>query len=246
MDVNFIMPHFDILSDINPITIYKDIEKAARTCYKSEDKISSDTASAEKIISNLIKRNHTAMLEFANITVRIVCSRGLTHELVRHRHCSFAQESTRYVSYKGAAELIVQPWIVKDLLDIDSVTEITNHDYEDACDIINRVVLTESIYYNDLIKELKNNGKEHIIHWVVSLFQSVNNYNEMLLYKDIPQNARDLLPINIKTEIVLNANIREWLHIFSLRDAPPAHPEIRYIMHNIHNHFKDVLPIIFR
>jgi len=72
------------------------MERAARTCYKSEDKIT-DT-SAERMVKSLIKSGHEAMIEFFDITVKFVTDRGVSHEIVRHRLGSYAQESTRYVS----------------------------------------------------------------------------------------------------------------------------------------------------
>lgn len=90
---------------IKPYTqIYKDFdgqkdvaEAAARTCYKSEGKIQED--SAAKLVAGLIKSGHEAMLEHASVTVKFVVDRGISHELVRHRLASFAQESTRYCNY---------------------------------------------------------------------------------------------------------------------------------------------------
>lgn len=73
------------------------IEIAGRTCYKSEDKITDD--SAKKFVKDLIKRGHEAMLEHSSLSVKFVCDRGVSHELVRHRLASFAQESTRYCNY---------------------------------------------------------------------------------------------------------------------------------------------------
>ena len=73
------------------------IEYAGRTCYKSEDKITDD--SAKKFVENLIKRGHEAMLEHSSLAVKFICDRGVSHELVRHRLASFAQESTRYCNY---------------------------------------------------------------------------------------------------------------------------------------------------
>ena len=75
------------------------MEKAGRTCYKSEDKITND--SAERFVNMLVRKDHHAMVEFSDIIVKFITNRGVTHELVRHRHCSFAQESTRYVKYEG-------------------------------------------------------------------------------------------------------------------------------------------------
>jgi len=73
------------------------IEKAGRTCYKSEDKITDE--SAKNFVASLIKRNHEAMLEHSFLSIRFICDRGVSHELVRHRLASFAQESTRYCNY---------------------------------------------------------------------------------------------------------------------------------------------------
>lgn len=84
---------------LTPITgdELKQIEYAGRTCYKSEDKITDD--SAKKFVENLIKRGHEAMLEHSSLSVKFICDRGVSHELVRHRLASFAQESTRYCNY---------------------------------------------------------------------------------------------------------------------------------------------------
>jgi thymidylate synthase (FAD) len=73
------------------------IELAARTCYKSEDKITSDSSSA--LINKLVANGHHAMLEHASASLKFVCDRGVTHEFVRHRLCAYAQESTRYCNY---------------------------------------------------------------------------------------------------------------------------------------------------
>lgn len=77
--------------------IYKQIEAAGRTCYKSEDRISED--SAKKFVSAMVKHRHEAMLEHASMAVRFVVDRGVSHELVRHRLANFAQESQRYCAY---------------------------------------------------------------------------------------------------------------------------------------------------
>ena len=75
------------------------IERAGRTCYKSEDKMS--RSSAEKFVKMLIDRKHEAMLEHSSLTIKFICDRGVSHELVRHRLASFGQESTRYCNYAG-------------------------------------------------------------------------------------------------------------------------------------------------
>lgn len=94
-----IKPSFVIESSINGDQVLKAIERVGRTCYKSEDKISD--GSAQKFVAMLIKRGHHAMIEHVSLTVRFICDRGVSHELVRHRLASFAQESTRYCNYSG-------------------------------------------------------------------------------------------------------------------------------------------------
>ena len=77
------------------------IERIGRICYKSEDKITDDGESAKKFVAGLIQRNHEAMLEHGGLSVLFTVDRGITHELVRHRLASFAQESQRYCNYCG-------------------------------------------------------------------------------------------------------------------------------------------------
>ena len=83
--------------DIDGIELLKRIEKAGRTCYKSEEKVSEN--SYVKFIGLIIKNGHESVLEHEKVTVRIVCDRGVTHEIVRHRMGSYSQESTRYCNY---------------------------------------------------------------------------------------------------------------------------------------------------
>lgn len=73
------------------------IELAGRTCYKSENKITNE--SAEKFVSMLLKRGHESVIEHESITVKFIVDRGVSHELVRHRLAFFSQESTRYCNY---------------------------------------------------------------------------------------------------------------------------------------------------
>ena len=90
---------FEILTDISDggLEELKHIEKIARVCYKSEDLIKE--GSAEKMVKGLIGRHHDAMLEHGSISVLITTDRSVSHELVRHRLASYAQESTRYCNY---------------------------------------------------------------------------------------------------------------------------------------------------
>ena len=92
-----IKAYTQIYNDFDGQKILEKIEKVARTCYKSEGKI--QEGSAAKMVASLIKSGHEAMLEHASVTVKFVVDRGISHELVRHRLASFAQESTRYRNY---------------------------------------------------------------------------------------------------------------------------------------------------
>ena len=94
--MKIINPSYEILTLITGDEL-KAIERAGRTCYKSEDKITDK--SARKFVKGLISRKHEAMLEHSSLSVRFICDRGVSHELVRHRMASFAQESTRYCNY---------------------------------------------------------------------------------------------------------------------------------------------------
>lgn len=101
--MKIIKPYYIILSDISEggIKELQFIEQAARTCYKSEDKITDDGESAKALVKRLIKSGHEAMLEHSSLSVKFVVDRGISHEIVRHRLFSFAQESTRYCNYSN-------------------------------------------------------------------------------------------------------------------------------------------------
>lgn len=92
-----IEPEVEILDNVNGNEILKKIEIAGRVCYKSEDKITSE--SAKIFIQNLLTSGHESVIEHEKISVRIICDRGVTHEIVRHRIASYSQESTRYCNY---------------------------------------------------------------------------------------------------------------------------------------------------
>lgn len=79
------------------------LERCGRTCYKSEDRITKD--SAERFIKGIVRSGHESVLEHVSVTVRFVVDRGVSHELVRHRIASFSQESTRYCNYGKTGEI---------------------------------------------------------------------------------------------------------------------------------------------
>ncbi len=183
-----------------PQELLQTIEAAGRTCYKSEAKIT-DT-SAVNFVETLIKRGHHAVIEFGDIIVRFITNRGVTHELVRHRMCSFAQESTRYVRYDGNMEFIEPVW------------------WE------------------------KSSGEQQEL-WKKAMTDAESHYLKLLETGWKAQEAREVLPNSLKTEIVVKANIREWRHIFELRCSSGAHPQIRELMIPLREELKTLLPVVF-
>ena len=115
--MKIIKPSWEIINEPNWDETMLQLERAMRVCYKSEDKIAE--GSAEKLIRNIIKRGHESTLEHVSMSVKFICDRGVSHEMTRHRHCSFSQESTRYVKYDGDMEFILPCWMA-------SVDNITN------------------------------------------------------------------------------------------------------------------------
>lgn len=97
--MKIIEPSVEIMQEIDGDKILKHLELCARNCYKSEGNITEDTSSAIKMINKLIELDHTAMLEHYNVTVRFICDVGVYKDITRHRHASFAIESTRYCNY---------------------------------------------------------------------------------------------------------------------------------------------------
>ena len=89
--MKLIEPSVEIESEINGDKVLKFIEKIGKVCYKSEDKIVVE--SSKKFIKNIINRGHLSVIEHFNISTRFIIDRGVSHELVRHRLCSFSQES---------------------------------------------------------------------------------------------------------------------------------------------------------
>jgi len=222
--MEFIKPSAEILS-VTPGAL-KMIEIAGRTCYKSEDKITNN--SAEGFVNMLISRGHHAMVEFADIIVKCKTDRGVSHELVRHRHCSFAQESTRYVTYdKENIEYIKPAWCSEKLLGIWSLDNgpfapNIEHGAE-------RIILSK--------KEAK---------FVNSCLQNEKDYIDLLAEGWIPQQARQVLNNSLKTEICVKTNLRDWINIMRLRYSKLAHPNMQELMKIIRGQFGEIFPSVFK
>ncbi len=109
--MKIVPPEFEILTPLEPAAVLARIERAGRTCYRSEGRITPDSAAA--FVKTLIKSGHHSVLEHESLSVRLVCDRGVTHELVRHRLAAYSQESTRYVNYgrgpEGRGLVLIKP-----------------------------------------------------------------------------------------------------------------------------------------
>lgn len=196
---------YEIIDFAPASEILKKIELAGRTCYKSEDKITED--SAKEFVRRIIKSGHESVLEHASATVRIICDRGVSHELITHRTgFSKSQESTRYCNYSkdkfGKEITVIKPCFWRD---------------------------NTSLYE----------------YWYSTMRHAEDVYFGMLVQGATPQEARSVLPMSLKTEMVITANMREWRHIFRLRCAPAAHPQMREIMLPLLNDFFNRVPVLF-
>lgn len=226
-----IKPYYEIEGEINGEKILRHIERAARTCYKSEHNIG-DFKNTKKFIKKLIVSGHEASIEHYSFSVRFIIDRGISHEIVRMRLCSFSQESTRYVNYqKKGIEFILPPW----------VTDIPLGEYDlnekDFIDVYPKE-------YEKRLTMLPEIDRKQAV-WLLALLKSERYYNYLISNGWKPQEARSVLPNSLKTEIVVTANIREWRHIFKLRTSLSSHPQMREIMCPLLNDLKNKIPIFF-
>lgn len=220
MQIKFIKPSYEIdMLGQTGIEKLKHIEKVARLCYKTEDRITED--SYEKLIKLLVDKGHGAMLEHASFAVKFICSRDFTHELVRHRIPSFAQESQRYVGYGNAIEFIIPSW----------------------CNIEPHEVEFGDNWVDDGATFAANNHDIDI--WRGAMFNSALDYQRLLNLGWRPEQARSVLPNATKTEIWINTNLREFLHIFELRASMAAAPAMRELMLPLLSEIKNKIPIVF-
>lgn len=95
---------YEIMDPLNGEEILRKIERCGRVCYKSEEKITE--SSGKKFVADILKRGHESVMEHFSFSVRFICDRGVSHEIVRHRIASFSQESTRYCNYGKSGEVV--------------------------------------------------------------------------------------------------------------------------------------------
>jgi thymidylate synthase (FAD) len=147
------------------------------------------------------------------ITVKFICDRGVSHEFVRHRVFSFAQESTRYCNYSkdkfdSECTFIIPCWL--------NIVE-GSYTLEDVEEKYDRCLITDSG------KGITNEAAEYIR----SLIYSEKTYFSLLDRNWRPQQARAVLPNSLKTELVMTGFVSDWKHFFELRCSSSAHPQAR-------------------
>lgn len=218
--MNKIKASYEILTPISEggIKELQHIEKIGRVCYKSEDYITEDGESARKFVAMLIRNGHEAMIEHSFLSVKFTVDRGVSHELVRHRIASFAQESTRYCNY------------AKDKFGAE-------------CAFID---LEPGIMLDNKMKKMS--GEEIALvmaEWTSAMEDAECHYMRLLELGATPQIARAVLPNSTKTEITVSANYREWRNFFKLRVPADVHPQMREVTIPLLRELKGMIPVIF-
>lgn len=202
--MKIIEPYVEIVTPIDGAAVLKHIERCGRVCYKSEDRITED--SAERFIRSILRRGHESVLEHYALTARFVVDRGVSHEIVRHRIASYSQESSRYCNYAngkfGGEITVVRPC------------------FFDA-------------------------GSPEYIAWKGACQSAEDAYMAMLENGCSPEQARDVLPTSLKTELIMTANLREWRHFLKLRTDRAAHPQMREVSVPLLMMLKERIPAVF-
>ena len=190
--------------ELDGSAVLKHLELCARTCYKSEEKITEN--SAEKMIRSLINSGHEAAIEHFSITAKLICDRAVQNEIVRHRLASFCVESTRYCNY-GSGKFDEEITVIKPCF-------------------------------------FEEGSKQYTI-WMNAMEDAERAYMDLLKLGAKPQEARDVLPLSLKTEVVMTANVREWRHFFELRTSKAAHPQMQMVAKMLLRQFRNAVPVLF-
>jgi thymidylate synthase (FAD) len=208
------------------------IETCGRICHKSEARAGADTATIfiHKVANQM---QHLSILEHCSITVKFICSRAASHQLVRHRIAAYSQSSQRYCDYS-----------------------------KDRYDLTLDVIVPPSLYNNDYVAWKAADGSVVARHDLVNtrsnkplqcyLVNLLDAYETYLYLRDgsdqakIPaEDARFVLPNACSTEIATTYNIRQWRHVFQMRLSKHAQWEIRHVMREALDRFNTLAPVLF-
>lgn len=226
--MRLIKPKVEILDQIDGEQIINRIAIVARTCYKSEDLSTHDKDLA--LVKRLIESKHEAMLEFVDITVKFTCDRITSQSIVRHRMASFAQESTRYCNYSKDRFNNELTFIIPSWLNIPE----GDYSYWDG----------DWVDMNKLKIQLPADEKA-TSSWLFAMNHADTTYRILTNKGWTAEKARMVLPMSIKTEINMKANLREWRHFFKLRCHSTAHPDIRVLALDLLKQMHKQIPVIF-
>lgn len=199
----------------DPVKIMRNLERACRTCYRSEDLITKD--SYKRLLKNCINRGHESILEHEKITIRMVCDVGVYKDLTRHRFGSFSIESTRYCNY-GKDKFENEIKFIKPVFYVDSWMGKND----------------------DLTKE-----ECISLHWYETMNHIEEAYMLMSEDGAAPDQMRMILPHSTAAEVTMTANIREWRHILDLRTKKMTHPAIRQLLIPLLLKFQYTMPELF-
>jgi len=174
----------------------------------------------EEIIEYII---HKCRWDMLSATVIFITNRGISHELVRHRTASFSQESTRWCNY--------------------SKDKFEN----------NLTFIIPLWAYNEIKEDTYKGNEEFVSNEIQIWFDAMSNaeisyLNLINAYNFKPDRARAVLPNDLKTEIVITANLAEWKHIFELRGTQEchSHEQMKELMIPLHENFKNIYPKVFK
>lgn len=211
--MKIIKPKYEILTNITGDEL-KLIELAGRTCYKSEDNITDE--SARRFVKNIVSRGHEAMLEHSILSVKFICDRGISHELVRHRLASFAQESTRYCNYSkdkfGNELTFIEPFFF-------CQKDIGNRD--------------NNALYNIWLDECESAEKAYLK--MLELGATPQEARSIL-----PNSIKTEIIVTMNYR-----EWRHFFKLRAARLTGPAHPQMEEITIPLLNEVKELIPVVF-
>lgn len=232
--MKLIIPQAQILVSAAYGTMLQIVSEAISYCYGKEPPATK--SEQERSIRARIKAGHESVIEHVGFSAALIVDRGITHELVRHRLCSFTQESTRFCSYENHITFVMPPEVAKAIPN--------SFCYSDA-----------QIKWGGMtMLELTDGGWVDVVPysayaWAEAMLQAERQYHTLLNQcKWSPEQARGVLPTATAARIVMTANMREWRHIFKLRalgETGRPHPQMVQIMQELLGDAKDRFPVFF-
>ena len=217
-----VMEQYYEIEPWHPEEDFEKIIKATRMCSQSES-LGNTQEEKEAFIRKRIEQGHLSPFEHSSLSVTFVTNRGVTHELVRHRLAAYSQESTRYCNYSKPK------------------FEVTFNDLESD----NGHILFDDGMGNVRFIHDPCIKQDDQFRWHMDMRMAEKTYLKYLEDGYTPQVARAFLPNDLKTQIMVTANLHEWRHIFELRCDTAAHPHIRALLTPLLKEVQSRIPVIF-